>query len=209
MLQFWCNARFLFLFWFFWHPFPIIPSFFLQILLWPPPVSALVSGRPPLWSSQHSTTPDPDASLAHGHGGDKQKNRQEGLLSISCSSVLYSRSVLLSSLSSPNSSNLPPGLGTKTVHLSLGAFFPSSKFSFSFAASVQSGSLNRGDTHSPICARKSVLITLIMKQIHVILCVCYFWWELDLRLGVESACSKCCTASSTFIMISLDPTFGC
>ena len=36
-------------------------------------VSTPVSGRRPLWSSQHSTTPDPDASLAHGHEGEKRR----------------------------------------------------------------------------------------------------------------------------------------
>lgn len=57
----------------FWFPFLNTPSFVFQIQILS---QAPVSGRWPLWSSQHSTTPDPDASLAHGHGGEKHSERE-------------------------------------------------------------------------------------------------------------------------------------
>lgn len=80
-----------------------------------------------LWSSQHSTIPDLDSSLAHGHGGVKDKEvKNRGMLSFSCSRALHGRSGLflcgfhLCSFCKP-----PPGLCTGTVCFSLPAFFHS------------------------------------------------------------------------------------
>lgn len=79
-------------------------------------------------------------------------------------------------LSSPNSSNLPPGLCTQKKKHSYEpqSCLSRSEFPFSFVASVQSGSENRGkckrgQTYSYVHTEYTVL----MKQIHVILCVLF------------------------------------
>lgn len=142
---------------FFRYPFPITPSFVFQILPWHPQVSwALVSGRRPLWSSQHSTTPDPDASLAHRHGGEKHsegENRRERCYTspaaVYCTLHQWSCPAFIYQIQ--QSATWPPH---KTVHQSLRALFLSvsslSPLLHLSCLDLKTDNNAREDTHSPM-----------------------------------------------------------
>lgn len=162
--------------------------------------------QPRLTLMHHSLTGTEERNIENR----RERGRESRVLSISCSSVLYSRSVVFSCFHLPapaichlataqkkkNGSSEPPS--------SLPFSFPSLSFSSLRLSSPgsQIGGEAREKTHIYRCA---FLQRSPVKPTRVILCV-LFLMGAGFPPRVKSFA---CRASSTFITISLDPRCGC